>query len=71
MSVPLTGGLIRRRLPGGPSRAILYDGGMPISDDMSEADGDLAFETARVADGYMVSIGPASFAIPDAVIYGG
>ncbi|MGJ3265071.1 MAG: SH3 domain-containing protein [Salinarimonas sp.] len=64
-------GTVTVTLPDGPSRAIFYDGGMPIAYDKSEADGDLGFETARVADGYMVSIGPARFVIPDAVIYGG
>lgn len=64
-------GTVTVALPGGRSRVIFYDGGLPVSYDKSEADGDLAFEAARIDDGYMVSIGPARFVIPDAVIYGG
>lgn len=64
-------GTVTVTLPGGSSRAIFYEGGLPVSYDKSEADGDLRFATTRVADGYRVSIGPASFVIFDAVIYGG
>ena len=64
-------GTVTVTLPGGPTYSIFYDGGMPVSFDRSEADGDLMFEAERRDDGYMVSIGPASFFIFDAVIYGG
>lgn len=64
-------GTVTVTLPGGPSRSIFYDGGLPVSFDQSQADGDIAFEAKKTADGYMVFIGPASFVIPDAVIYGG
>lgn len=64
-------GTVTVTLPDGRTRSIFYDGGLPVSFDKSQADGDIAFEAKKVADGYMVFIGPASFTIPDAVIYGG
>ena len=64
-------GTVTLTLPDGRTRSVFYDGGRPVSFDKSQADGDIAFEAKKVADGYIVSIGPASFTIPDAVIYGG
>ncbi|MCZ0963118.1 SH3 domain-containing protein [Paracoccus benzoatiresistens] len=64
-------GTVSVTLPGGPTRVIVYDGGMPTSFIASQADANAAFKASKVADGYMVSVGSASFVIPDAVIYGG
>jgi uncharacterized protein YraI len=58
-------------LPDGRGRAIFYSAGVPIYFDRSEADGDIAFEATRRGDEYLVRIGPSSFVLPDAVIWGG
>jgi hypothetical protein len=64
-------GTVQVTLPDGRARAIFYDGGVPVSFDKSQAEGDLGFEAKRQGDGYMVFIAGESFVIPDAVIYGG
>jgi len=58
-------------LPDGRTRAIFYEGGVPVNFDRAESDGDIAFEVIPQSGGYMVVIGDASFVIPDAVIFGG
>lgn len=64
-------GTVQVTLPGGPSRAIFYDGGLPVGFDQSQADGAITFKATRQGDASVVDIGPARFVIPDAVIYGG
>jgi hypothetical protein len=58
-------------LPDGRGRAIFYSAGVPIDFDRSEVDEDIAFEATRRGDEYLVRIGPSSFVLPDAVIWGG
>ncbi len=58
-------------LPDGRKRAIFFENGKAVSADLSQADGNMDFESTKESGLYMINAGNERYEIPEEVIYGG
>ncbi|MFP2769579.1 hypothetical protein [Oceanisphaera sp. KMM 10153] len=58
-------------LPDGRTRAIFFENGVPLSADLSQADGNMTFSASKNGDLHTIKAGNERYEIPDAVVVGG
>jgi hypothetical protein len=62
---------VKVTLPSGKTRFIFFENGKPLSADLSQADGDMSFETSKEDDLFRIQAGHERYEIPEAVVFGG
>lgn len=58
-------------LPDGRKRVLFFKAGQAVSANLSQADGNMAFQAGKEADLFMLRAGHERYEIPEAVIFGG
>ena len=57
--------------PDGRKRFVFFEGGNPVSADLSQADGNMNFSASKGGDVYYIDAGNERYEIPEMFVYGG